>query len=70
MEIEKLRTRLKNISRGVNEYRMTVVEAKALLAEIDQMKTEVKVVPQVIIKEVSTAPKILDGGTFDDFRQN
>lgn len=67
MEIEKLRTRLKNISKGVNEYRMTVAEAKALLAEIDEIKSSVKVVPQVIVKEVSTAPKILDGGTFDDF---
>lgn len=65
-EIAKLRTRLKNITKGVNEYRMTVVEAKALIAEIDELVKAADRPPQVIIREVeiTTAPKVLDAGGF------
>jgi len=66
MEIEKLRTRLKNISKGVPEYRMTVTEARNLLTEIDALVEQAKKPAQVVVKEVSTTPKILDGGSFID----
>lgn len=64
-EINKLRQRLGNVKKNVVEYRMTVAEAKALLAEID-----VLLVPPVIEKpaeeDVLSTPyfQIMDGGTF------
>ncbi len=62
-EHERLRARLKNITRGTNEYKMTVTEAKALLDEFDQMmeRKPVKVEPIIM---PATKPSILDGGTF------
>ena len=63
-EIAKLRQRLQNVNKNVTEYRMTVVEAKALIAEIDIL-TMPKIEP---VKEAIKAPtvitKIMDGGTF------
>lgn len=65
IEHEKLRSRLKNVARGVTEYRMTVIEADALLVEFDVLKIESSKVPlPVAIKEHVAAPKHLDGGTF------
>ncbi len=61
-EIAKLRQRLSNVSRNVKEYKMTVDEAKSLLAEIDNILT-VKVVPtKELTRTVIT--KIMDGGHF------
>jgi hypothetical protein len=62
-EHERLRARLKNITRGTNEYKMTVAEAKSLLTEFDEMmnRKPVKVEPIVM---PATRPPILDGGAF------
>jgi nanoRNase/pAp phosphatase (c-di-AMP/oligoRNAs hydrolase) len=65
-EVAKLRQRLKNVKRGTVEYRMTVAEATALLAEIEKIETPVI---QTIHKEEPRVqekimPRIMDGGTF------
>lgn len=65
-EIAKLRARLKNTTKSATEYRMTVDEARALLKEIDNMQA-IEAPPKVIVKEIPIAPKVLDGGSFDDF---
>ena len=64
-EIAKLRQRLKNVSRNTVEYRMTVTEARSLLAEIDKLVTPVVMAPiaETKVAEVMQ-PKIIDGGTF------
>jgi len=62
-EVEKLRTRLKNVNRNVKEYRMTVAEAKALLKEIDDSKIPVEVVPEKV-PVPTLQPVIMDGGIF------
>lgn len=65
VEINRLRNRLKNVGKNTTEYRMTVVEAKALLAEIDElMKPAVVQAPAAV--EIKNAPiviEILDGGS-------
>ena len=64
IEHEKLRSRLKNVGRGVTEYRMTVEEAKSLLAEFDTLNTKSVTKP---IETLPTEPPkvvILDGGSF------
>lgn len=64
-EITRLRSRLKNIQKNVVEYRMTVVEAKALLQEIDNLlKPSVVEKPPVVVLEEKLQSRILDGGTF------
>jgi hypothetical protein len=63
-EIEKLRQRLRNVSKNVTEYRMTVTEARNLLAEIDEL-LKPKIEPAVeVIKAPTTITKIMDGGKF------
>lgn len=63
-EINKLRTRLKNIQRNVTEYRMTVTEAKDLLKEVDELlKPKESIVQEVVAAPVQTI-RILDGGSF------
>jgi hypothetical protein len=65
VEIRRLRNRLKNVGKNTTEYRMTVVEAKALLAEIDKLM-EPAVVQAPVMAEVKAAPvtiEILDGGS-------
>ena len=65
-EVAKLRTRLKNVQKNVTEYRMTVVEAKNLLKEIDVLLTvkEEKPSPQVALNEPAERTRIIDGGAF------
>ncbi len=64
-EIEKLRTRLKNVQKNVTEYRMTVIEAKNLLKEIDVLLVEEKPPLQVALNEPAVIiTRILDGGAF------
>ena len=65
-EINKLRQRLKNVGRNVTEYRMTVTEAKALVAEFDARDKELqeKPQPQVVVNEPATITRIIDGGVF------
>lgn len=63
VEIEKLRKRLSNIHKNVNEYRMTVTEAKTLLAEIDSLKKlQEKPAETVLNEPSSTTQIIMDGG--------
>jgi hypothetical protein len=62
-EITKLRARLKNVQKNVTEYRMTVIEAKELLREIDILQKEKP--PQVVVNETAIrTTQILDGGVF------
>ncbi len=67
MQIEKLRARLLNAGKNTPEYRMTLAEAKQLLAEIDELKKQLEVKPKTIVKivqaPVDNTPKIWDGGT-------
>jgi hypothetical protein len=64
-EIAKLRTRLKNVQKNVTEYRMTVVEAKNLLKEIDVLLTVKEEKPQqVVLNEPTIRTRIIDGGAF------
>ena len=64
-EISKLRTRLRNVQKNVTEYRMTVIEAKNLLKEIDVLLVEEKPPLQVALNEPAVIiTRILDGGAF------
>jgi hypothetical protein len=64
-EINKLRTRLKNVEKNVIEYRMTVSEAKELLKEIDVLLKQEKPPQQVALNEPTVrTTQILDGGAF------
>ena len=65
-EVAKLRTRLKNVQKNVTEYRMTVIEAKNLLKEIDVLLTvkEEKPSQQVALNEPTERTRIIDGGAF------
>lgn len=60
-EIEKLRHRLKNVKRGTTEYRMSVVEARALLKECDILKEEPEV-EEPVVDEFAVITRIIDGG--------
>jgi hypothetical protein len=66
-EINRLRTRLKNVQRNVTEYRMTVVEAQNLLKEIDELiaKQKEKPVQPVLNEPTVITTRILDGGAFE-----
>ena len=61
-EIERLRTRLRNVQRNVTEYRMTVVEAKELLKEIDILLKPKEKPPQVVVNAPIEITRIIDGG--------
>jgi predicted RNase H-like nuclease (RuvC/YqgF family) len=64
-EIKKLRQRLKNVEKGVAEYRMSVNEAKALVKEIDQLEKKLEEKPrEVFVLAPSLPTKIMDGGNF------
>ena len=62
-EIAKLRQRLSNVNKNVAEYRMTVVEARALLAEVDVL-LKPKVEPPKEVDKPTVITRIMDGGTF------
>jgi hypothetical protein len=62
-EIAKLRQRLQNVTKNVTEYRMTVVEARSLITEIDELlKPKIEPVKEAI-KAPTTIIRIMDGGT-------
>jgi hypothetical protein len=62
-EIEKLRKRLKNIGKHTTEYRMTVTEAIALVAEFDSLKKQQeKPQTEVVLNEPVVTTRIIDGG--------
>ncbi len=67
MQIEKLRSRLQNAGKTTTEYRMTILEARELLAEVDQLKKrlEEKLHPVVKVVEQKIEPsiRIWDGGS-------
>ena len=63
-EIEKLRFRLKKVQKNVTEYRMSVIEARALLAEIDVLLKPKEKPPEVVVNEPATITRIIDGGAF------
>ena len=64
-EVDKLRKRLKSFTKNATEYRMSIADAKALLAEIDKEIVKTKVV-EVIPKEIENdiIYKVIDGGDF------
>lgn len=65
-EINKLRQRLRNVGRNVNEYRMTVEEAKSLVKEIEELERQLQVKPKeiIVMKDAPVIARNLDGGTF------
>ena len=63
-EIAKLRKRLSNVNKNVTEYRMTVVEAKELIKEIDELLKSKEKPQQEAIIEPTTIIRIMDGGSF------
>lgn len=63
-EINKLRTRLKNASKNVTEYRMSVPEARTLLSEIDELLKPKELPTEIIPEEQLVITRTLDGGTF------
>jgi hypothetical protein len=64
-EIDKLRTRLINVQSHVTEYRMTVLEAKSLLHEIDELR-KLKPTPTVLVEATTVVEqsRVIDGGSF------
>ena len=65
-EIDKLRQRLTNIAVNAKEYRMSVIEARALISEFEALEKKLaeKPQPQVIISAPTEMTRILDGGSF------
>jgi hypothetical protein len=64
-EIDKLRQRLKNVSRNVIEYKMTITEARALVKEFDDLQVKLNSKPQPVVEEKPIVHiQILDGGSF------
>lgn len=63
--IDRLRSRLKNVQKGTTEYRMTVAEAQGLLSDIDSLiaKTKEKP-PEVAVNEPVVITRTMDGGAF------
>jgi hypothetical protein len=64
-EFEKLKRRLKNIGRNTTEYRMTVSEAKNLVAEFEDLQAKLeKPQDKVVLNEPTVITRTLDGGAF------
>jgi hypothetical protein len=62
-EINRLRQRLRNVGRNVLEYKMTIAEARALIAEFDARDKVLQEKPQqVVINEPVKITRIIDGG--------
>lgn len=64
-EIAKLRQRLSNVNKSTTEYRMSVVEAKKLLSEVEELIKENQKPRQVVVNEPAVINRITDGGAFD-----
>lgn len=68
-EIQKLRQRLLNVGHAAREYRMTVQEAKALLADIDaelaNAAKKVTIIEPPKPDPIAVQHIIMDGGSFD-----
>lgn len=64
-EIARLRQRMSNVNKNVKEYRMTVTEAKNLLAEIDLLLLPKEEPQQLeVVNEPAIITRIMDGGAF------
>jgi len=65
-EFQKLKQRLRNIGKNTTEYRMTVEEAKNLVAEFEAIssKQEKPHMEAVLNEPTITTTRILDGGAF------
>ena len=66
-QIERFRLRINNASKNAKEYRMTILEAKELLAEIDNitiLKKEPVSTDIMVDKVPRPITRIIDGGTF------
>lgn len=64
-EFEKLKHRLKNVGKNTTEYRMTVVEARNLVLEFEDMKSKLeKPQVEVVLNEPTVITRIIDGGAF------
>lgn len=62
-EFEKLKKRLKNAARGTTEYRMTIIEANALVKEFETLIQEKQLPPvEAEVPEVVVRTRFLDGG--------
>lgn len=65
IEFEKLKLRLKNVGKNTTEYRMTVKEARDLLAEYEAMREKLeKPQVEVVLNEPAVITRIIDGGAF------
>jgi hypothetical protein len=63
-EIDKLRRRLLNVNKNVVEYKMTIIEAKSLLAEINVITEKSKEKPlKEAFPEPTTRVIIIDSGS-------
>jgi hypothetical protein len=64
-EFEKLKHRLKNVGKNTTEYRMTVAEARNLVAEFEELlKPKEKPQIEVVLNEPTVRTRIIDGGAF------
>ena len=67
-EIEKFKKRLNNASPGSTEFRMTIVEARKLLEEIQTVVAAKTIIQEQPAKPVVNEPAIItrtiDGGAF------
>jgi hypothetical protein len=68
-EIDKLRQRMKNIPKNIVEYRMSIPEANAILAEFEDLQKRLDEKSQpastpVNLDEEPNGPIIWDGGSF------
>lgn len=63
-EIDKLRKRLLNVNKNVVEYKMTVVEAKSLLVEINAIIEKSKEKPaKAVVAEPVVQVITIDSGS-------
>ena len=63
-EISRLRQRLSNVGPAVIEYRMSIKEAKLLLAEIDNLIKQKPPEPTLQPAEPAVIYRIIDSGGF------
>lgn len=63
-EVSKLRQRLSNVNKNVIEYRMTIAEARALLAELDELLKPKIEPPKEVVVRPTIISRVMDGGTF------
>jgi hypothetical protein len=64
--VNRLRARLKNVSKDVVEYRIALSEAKQLLKEVEILLDEIERLkqkpPEVVVNAPAVITRIIDGG--------